>query len=277
MEYLLYYLYFFLVGASAGSFLNVLADRLPNNESILSRSHCDHCRKDIPWYDLVPLVSFFILKGRCRYCKKNLTFLYPLIEFATGVIFVCIAYLQAPYLIGATTKIPSAWIELMKAYPPQFAGFAMMISFAIISTLIVMFIADAKYQIIPDLMQTVLFICIIILKIPTRHLIFQNLIEGFVVMIPILLLYLITKGHGMGFGDVKLTFIMGFFLGLKPGFLAVYFAFILGALFGTWLLITKRKQLSSKIAFGPFLVIGTIIILFWGTDIMLLLEKIYGV
>ena len=96
-------------------------------------------------------------------------------------------------------------------------------------------------------------------------------------MAPILLLWLVTKGRGMGFGDVKLAFTMGVLLGIKGGLMALYIAFVSGAVTGVILLIGKKKGLKSKIAFGPFLVIGTVIVLFYGGKLMEIFRKIYGV
>jgi leader peptidase (prepilin peptidase)/N-methyltransferase len=90
----------FVFGASIGSFLNVLIDRLPNNENINGRSHCDYCKKKIPWYDLFPIISFFVLGGETRCCKKKMSFQYPLIETITGIVFVLISNLQFTCLAG---------------------------------------------------------------------------------------------------------------------------------------------------------------------------------
>ena len=83
-------IFIFLIGSSIGSFLNVLIDRLPKNESINGRSHCDYCKKKIAWYDLFPIISFFILGGKTRCCKKKMSWQYPLIETITGISFVLI-------------------------------------------------------------------------------------------------------------------------------------------------------------------------------------------
>ena len=96
-------------------------------------------------------------------------------------------------------------------------------------------------------------------------------------MLPILFLWLVTAGRGMGFGDVKLSFTIGFLLGAKAGFLALYFAFVIGGIIGLILLLLKKKKLKSKIAFGPFLVLGVLIMLFWQKEVFQLINKIYGI
>ena len=84
----MFYLLLFLIGIAIGSFLNVLIDRLPNEEKITGRSHCDHCQKKLAWYDLIPVISYVFLGARCRYCSKKLSFFYPMVELITGIMFI---------------------------------------------------------------------------------------------------------------------------------------------------------------------------------------------
>lgn len=251
------YVFIFLLGAAVGSFLNVLIDRLPKGQSITGRSHCDYCRHQLSGADLIPIVSFFLLKGRCRYCRKKLSWQYPLVETITGILFVLIFNFKFQIL----------------------NYFLLVTYFGIISCLIVIFFADLKYQIIPDSLQVAVFIFSIIYHLASRIPISQFLnflISGFIVTLPILFLWLITRGRGMGFGDVKLAFNIGFLLGIKAGFLALYFGFIIGAVVGLFLIFLGKKKLKSKIAFGPFLVLGMVVMMFWQKEIFQLINKIYG-
>ncbi len=262
---ILYSIFFFSIGTAIGSFLNVLIDRLPHNKRIDGRSHCDHCHKTLSPWDLIPLISFLLLRGRCRYCHKKLSGQYPLVEMLTGMIFLLIFNHQ----FSVNWKLENwnligNWLLII-------------ISFAIASSLVVIFFADLKYQIIPDQIQIALFIFSVLYFISrigvqlTLIALVWQLIAGVMVMIPILLIYLFTNGKGMGFGDVKLAFGIGVLLGVKGGLLALYFAFILGGIVGVYLLLTKKKKLKSKIAFGPFLVGGAIILLFFSQQIYSLL------
>lgn len=189
-----YFLFSFVLGSAIGSFLNVLIDRLPEEQSIMGRSHCDHCKKTLEPLDLIPIVSFIFLRGKCRYCHTKLSWQYPAIEFLTGIIFVGI-------MNNSLFLIPNSLFHL-----------------SIACVFIVIFVADLKKHIIPDEMQIALFVTVFFLKV------FQGmtvvgfgyaLIEGVIVMTPILFLYLLTKGRGMGFGDVKLALNIGFFCGDK--------------------------------------------------------------
>ena len=256
--------FIFILGTAVGSFLNVLIDRLPNEKKITGRSKCDHCRHKLAWYDLVPVLSFFLLEGKCRYCGKKLSLQYPLVEVLTGLMFVIILNFNPP----TGGQISNYFLPV--AY------------FGIISSLIVIFFADLKYQIIPDSMQMVFFVFSFFFHLisnfnpPTGGQISNFLISGLVVMLPILLLWLVTRGRGMGFGDVKLAFTIGFLLGIKAGFLALYFGFIIGAIASLFLIILKKKQLKSKIAFGPFLVLGILIMIFFQKQVFEIIKKIYG-
>src|SRR3990167_6556457 len=127
----------FILGASIGSFLNVLIDRLPKEGSINGRSHCDFCVKKIAWRDLIPVFSFFVLKGKSRCCHKKLSWQYPAVEFVTGLVFVMV-FKDGPYL--GTSLIRSVLI------------------LSILSSLIVIFVSDLKYHLISDYILIALFV-----------------------------------------------------------------------------------------------------------------------
>lgn len=221
-------IFIFIIGLSIGSFLNVLVDRLPNEETILGRSHCDYCKKKLDWIDLIPVVSFLLLGARCRRCQKKLSWFYPFIELLTGVIFV-LSYLSN------------------LSYLP------------IICCLIVIFFADLKYHIIPDSMTAVFTFFSFILIILSGQPFFPHLATAFALAFFIYLFYFFSKGKGMGFGDVKLAFPIGLWLGPILGPAAIYFGFVTGGIFALVLLLLGKKKLKSKIAFGPFLVIGVVL------------------
>src|SRR3989339_2060984 len=259
MEKILIKLFVFVIGASTGSFLNVLIDRLPKEESINGRSHCDFCGKKLNWYDLFPVLSFFILKGRTRCCKKKLSFQYPIVEMITGGIYVLV-FKDSPYIESLTRSV---------------------LILSILSSLIIIFISDLKYHLISDYILLALFVFSLLSKIviPAEagiQAIGLNVLSGLIVALPIFLIYHISKERAMGLGDVYLSAIMGFLLGWQKGFIALYISFVTGAIFGLIIIVFKNKKLKSKIAFGPFLVIGTIIMLFWAEKIVEGIKKIYG-
>lgn len=234
--------YIFIIGLVVGSFLNVLIDRLPKEKSIMGRSYCDNCKKQLKAIDLIPIFSFLMLKGKCRFCKKKINLRNLIVELLTAVLFV----LSFIYLPGQVITIKA-------------------LQLALISTLIVIFFSDLKYMIIPD--QALIFAGIIgllmfLLQGSGYQVIFHRLIEGLLTALPIFLVYELSRHKAMGFGDVKLSFVIGFVFGLQKGLTALYFAFILGALIGLVLILMKKKKFKSKVAFGPYIVLGTFLILF---------------
>ncbi|MDP4011935.1 MAG: prepilin peptidase [Candidatus Roizmanbacteria bacterium] len=261
----------FVVGLFFGSFLNVLADRLSMGKTMGGRSMCDSCKHVLSWNDLIPIVSFVILRGKCRYCKAPFSVQYPLVELFTGVIFVMTWYFSLHSVL-----IPSDSYLLHSIH----LGFA--------AVLIVMLLADFRYQVIPDEMQIALLILGVSKILYTSIVIGgvglsvvsqtmgMHALYGLSVMAPLLLVFLITKGRGMGFGDVKLAFVMGLILGLLPGFLALYIGFVIGGIVGGILLLTKKGKRKTKIAFGPFLILGLYLMMFFESEIVLFVSKIYG-
>ncbi len=250
----------FIIGASIGSFLNVLIDRLPKEESINGRSHCDYCGKKIAWYDLAPIFSYFFLGGKTRCCHKKLSFQYPLIEVITGIAFLLIFIFHF-----------SSFNEF------SIADYINLISyFGLISCLIVIFVSDLKYHLISDYILLALFIFSIPIVVFAKVSFINSIVSTISVCFPIFIIYFISKERAMGLGDVYLSAVMGFLLGWKEGLLALYIAFITGAIFGLTLILMKNKKLKSKVAFGPFLVIGTVLMLFWGEMILKITGRMYG-
>lgn len=244
------FLFIFILGICIGSFLNVLIDRLPRDRSIWGRSKCDSCKRKIAWYDLVPLLSFYLLKRRCRYCKHELSWQYPVVEMVTGILFVV------------------SFVSIVKTNDINVYIASTLITFTITSGLIVIFFCDLKYRIIPDQ---------ILLLILTSTL-FDRLIIEPTNMIPyissalalfgiFLGLVLVTKGKGMGMGDVKYAFVMGLLLGYPTSIVAFYIAFLTGAGLSLILIVAGRKRFGQTIAFGPFLVVGTVVSQIWGSDL----------
>lgn len=263
-------IFFLLVtGTAIGSFLNVLIDRLSMGESIMGRSHCDRCKHTLAPLDLVPVFSFLALRGKCRYCKTKLSWQYPLVELLTAVMFV----ISWTYL----SKGPDIFLSETLNPGQVLASFLYL---ALTAVFVVIFIADLKYRIIPDEMQIAFLLTVFLLRVVQGATITGlgfTVFSGALVMLPILLLYLITRGRGMGFGDVKLAFNIGFFLGLKGGLLSLYFGFMIGAVVGISLLVAHRKKLKSKIAFGPFLLLGVLVVLAFREPLYSLLQRIYGI
>lgn len=247
---MLNYLFIFIFGLLVGSFLNSVIYRLEQGQSFLKgRSFCPRCKHQLSWQDLIPLFSFLILKGKCRYCQKPISWQYPLVELATGLLFFLV------YSVHGGS-----------APDGQFLIYNLIIA----SFLIIIFVYDLRHYIIPD---KVIFPAIgaaliyHLLKFDflgkSNFLISAAAAAGF-----FLAIVLISRGKGMGIGDIKLAFLMGLFLGWPNIAVALFSAVFLGAIMGMGLIIAGKKTLKSEVPFGPFLVFGTFLALFWGEKII---------
>jgi len=246
----------FILGLFVGSFLNVLADRLPKEESaIKGRSHCEKCKKELAWFDLIPLLSFIFLKGKCRYCRTSLSFYYPIVELTTGILFA-----------GVFIFIGGAYINFISTINIINLIYYLFIA----SSLIVVFFADLKYGIIPDkIVLPAIIISFLYLILNTYYLIPPHLLSALGAGLFFLALLIVTRGKGMGFGDVKFAFLMGLILGFPNIVVALYIAFLTGAIVGCILIIWKRREtFGTVIPFGPFLATGTLLSIFFGNFIV---------
>ncbi|MDO8487110.1 MAG: prepilin peptidase [Candidatus Curtissbacteria bacterium] len=244
------YLIFFILGSAVGSFLNVVIDRVPAGLTILGRSYCDRCRRALSVFDLVPILSFFILGGRCRKCKKPISRQYPTIEGLTGLIFVA-AFWKA-------------------ASGGNFNLIYLIFILFIFSIMIIVSAVDFKFSLIPtSLVFAASFVALFF------DYFFKTSPEfaGFVIAAFLLaaffgLIVFLTKGKGMGEGDIILAFLIGMVLGIRDGTLAVFLAFLIGATMAIFLILAGRKRFGQTIPFAPFLVLGFFISLFFATPII---------
>lgn len=255
----LFVLILFAFGLAVGSFLNVLIDRLPNGESpIFPPSHCDNCKRKLLWYDLIPVISFFMLGRRCRYCHFPIGIWYLVVEVSTGLLFVLTAF----YLSNGSIQ----YAVLSSTYFITFGYYLF-----IISSLIVIFFTDLKYGIIPDVVVFAgIFVTFLYLIHNSLYSIPNHLLSALAAFLFFLSIYIFTKGKGMGFGDVKLAFLLGLFFGFPKIVLVLYIAFLTGAAFSIILIIVGKKRLRETIVFGPFLVLGSFVVLFFSNSLQTL-------
>lgn len=258
----LIFLLIFLLGLCVGSFLNVVIDRIPQKKSVIkNRSHCDSCKKILAWYDLVPVASFIFLQGRCRYCHSKLSWQYPVVELATGLLFLFIFSL---YVAKASSFAPLPFIL------SSIEGNVVSIVFLLIvfSLLLAILVIDIKYGIIPDaILFPITFLTFGFLILNSEFLI-PAFLSGVISFLLFLLIVFATKGRGMGFGDVKYAFFMGTFLGFPRIIIGIYAAFLTGAVLSLILIVVRKKRFGQTIPFGPFLVIGTFVGYFWGPGLV---------
>ena len=238
-----------VLGLCVGSFLNVVIARLPAGRSIAyPGSACPRCGKAIAWYDNLPVLSYALLRGRCRNCRESISWRYPAVEIACGMLFA-LAYRR--FELG--TALASALILL--------AG------------LVAITVIDLDHQIIPDVLSLPGITVGVLFSLAPDGIgwapaLLGVLLGGGVFLVIIVASTLVIGQAGMGVGDVKLGAMLGAFLGWKLVLLSILLSVLLGGPLAATLLATGRKGRTDPIPFGPFLAVGGLISLFWGEVIV---------
>lgn len=245
-----------VVGVCVGSFLNVLVDRLPEGQDVIrGRSHCDHCKRNLTWYELIPVVSWCIQGQKSRCCHRSLSVQYPLMELATGIGFVIIFLSHSPLLILLSSLI-------------LFCSF------------LVVFVVDLKTERIPVEMlysaaagvvlrlYPVASVCIAGGRSACSQLLLFYGVPAVIGAGLFFFLWLFSKGKAMGDGDILLALLIGLVVGYPMLIVSYYAAFLTGAIAGVILILGHKKQLKSHIPFGPFLILGLGIALMYGQGIV---------
>ena len=259
-EYYVYigviYVFVFLCGACVGSFLNVCIYRLPKEESLIKRnSHCMTCGEPIKRRDLIPIISWCILRGKCRSCGARISPRYTVVE-----------------LLNALCWLFVAWRMDVLLNPAKF-----LLTALLFSALIVVFFMDWDTQLISN--YVVIFIAVIaVVQIILFHgeydvTIKSHIIGAFAVSLPLLIIELASKGRAMGRGDVYLMAAAGLFLGLQNILVALFIGLITGSIAG---LIIKYRTEKSVFAFGPWLSLGIAAAAVYGNELAELYMKFTG-
>ncbi|MGN1227228.1 MAG: prepilin peptidase [Christensenellales bacterium] len=237
-----------ILGLCVGSFLNVVIYRVPNKMSVVKpASHCPNCNKEIKWYDNIPILSYFILGGKCRNCKAYIPIRYTLIEIGNAVL----------------------WLLCLVCFYRQGIVLSVLMMF-VCSVLLIVACIDFEHMIIFDRFQIVLFVLGVLMCIFCTDISFVERIIGFFVGGGIMLLfyglgYLLFKKEALGIGDIKLMAVCGLIIGYKNIILAILIGAIIGAVV---LSILNRKEKNKEYPFAPFLCFGVIVALFVGNLII---------
>lgn len=242
--------------------MNVVIYRIPRGQSIVKgRSKCPDCGKKLAWYDLIPIASFLILKRQCRNCKALISWAYPLVELYSGFVFL-VSY---------------------KFFSPNGLANWLFIVF-ILELFLILGLIDLRRLILPDSLLIVLlgasFSILAISKLFDVRIgwltsISSGFIGAAILFAALFIIWLLSKGQWLGFGDVKLVGIIGLIFGFWGGLAILYIAIILGTLFGLFLLLTHRANLKTKLPFGAFICLSATFYIFEGNIVLSRLGSIF--
>lgn len=256
-------LFFFLLGLIIGSFLNVVIARLRTLESILGRSFCRHCRKRIRWYDNVPLLSYIMLRGKCRDCGEHISWRYPVIEGLVGILFAVVGG------IFFSSADAMSWIRVVEIL-------------GVVAFTVVIATYDARYKEIPMLVLWLAIVWSGVFSLwkdallDMTHLssvfdfsLYSGVFAGLVGFLFFFLLSAVSRERWMGLGDAYVVFWMGLVLGWPNLLPALLFAFASGALWGLSMIALGKSSLKSQLPFAPFLFAGMLLVLLFGNGLLL--------
>ncbi|MGI6705453.1 MAG: prepilin peptidase [Clostridia bacterium] len=244
------FILFFIIGLILGSFYTVCIERIPRQMSLVTpRSHCSSCERTLQIYDLIPVVSYLLLKGKCRCCNARISLRYPIVELLTGILF--------------------GGLYLKYSLRLSFFVYA-----ALTSVLLVAAFIDLEHRIIPNGLVLFGSIIALIFNILQLHV---NWLDGLLGMLTgsgILLLIawlslILLKKEGMGGGDIKLMGMIGLFLGCRLTLLSLVLSIYIGGFIGGMALLTRRRKAGDYIPYGPFIALGTLVAIFFGREILL--------
>jgi len=255
------FLIFFILGLIVGSFLNVVVYRLRTAEDLVwERSHCPHCKSQIDWYDNIPLLSFILLNFKCRHCQTKISWQYPLVEFFTALLFgyigmhffdpgSYITWIITLYYLGTVSFLMVIlvydWLYMEILLPVLYFAIAWVVGFGIFF--------DAYTSDFTTIFDSRVF---------------SGALAAFLAFLFFWLLAVGSKEKWMGLGDAYLAILLGLILGWPQIVMALILSFAIGAIVGSCLILVKRKKMDSQIPFAPFLVVGTLIVMFFYEPIL---------
>ena len=276
-----FYIFSFLLGLGVGSFLNVLTIRFRPEEnfsiwqSLKGRSKCSYCQKNLKWFELIPLLSFILQKGKCRSCGASLSWQYPIVELLTGFLFLLVAW---------------HWFGIFGSVLFCKAVFYSVIWWIYFSLFLALTIIDLKFFLIPQVLLDIFFGLALFLnllftfnflKAPPSFIgyytnifpksgvfILDSLIGALVFAGFLWLLVKTTKEKAVGMGDVKMFFVLSFIFPWPDIILVFFLSFLFGAIFSLFAMLLKKKGFKSKVPFVPFIFLAVLVVFLFGFPLL---------
>ncbi len=239
----------FVTGLCIGSFLNVCIYRIPESKSIVSPpSSCPQCGYRIRHYDNIPVISYLLLRGKCRQCRVPISFRYPMVELLTGFF--------------------ALWVYFRFGLSPE-----ALVRFVFISVLLVITFIDIDHRIIPDVISMPGIPLFFLASFAVPSLTYKDSLLGIILgggsLYMVALSYLLlAKREGMGGGDIKLLAMMGGLLGWKGVLFTIFVSSAIGTVIGTAIMLASHKDMKLALPFGPFLALGAVIYIFFGQELI---------
>lgn len=253
-----------VIGIIVGSLVNATVLRTKQGLPLMSRAKCISCVEPIAWFDLIPVLSYFTLRGRCRRCSAAIEWQYPAVEAAMGVLFAVFA-LRILLGVGVPPFVSTAEHGLL------------FIRDAVLSVfLIVIFLYDFRFSVIPDRFSIPAIIAALLLNLALGAPGWMLLLGGLAVGAFFAMQFLASQGRWVGGGDIRMGMLMGFTLGLPLAVVALFISYVFGAIGGLYLVGAGHRRLDSHVPFGTFLAVGTLVAMVCGPEIMTWYLSIVG-
>lgn len=263
-----YVLFTFVLGICFGSFINAYVYRKDKNISIKGRSFCPSCKKTLAWYDLIPVISYLTLTGKCRYCKKKISFQYPLVEILSGLSLVLLFWSFGIFFNNSQNYILFVKILLLS-----------LLSFVFV----LVSVYDAKFKYV---LSNFVYIGITASLVLNFIIYYQQdslhksdmMVYFSAIAIPVAVFYFLykySKEKWMGAGDVEVAALIGVFLDWPLTLISFYFSFFVASIYGLALIYLKKGKMKSAIPFVPFLISGIYFALAFGKIIITFYDKMF--
>lgn len=247
-----------LFALSLGSFANYLIWRLYKGESLKGRSHCPRCHHSLSWYDNIPLLSFILLRGRCRHCRQKISWQYPLVELSAAILFLLVFWRHLP--------IAPDWLTFN---PPLSFYLGLLRDWIFVWLMLVVFVFDLRFYLVPMSIVAPLGFALFLLDLFLVNSLSTFFLAAVAVLIFFAAQFFLTKKKGIGEGDIWLGLLL--VLGLpqwRLSFLAILSAYIIGSVVGVALIAIGKKSWGSRLPLGVFLALGALLAYFFGSDIL---------